>query len=578
MKDKKIIILSIVGFLLLVSIVVATSYAYFVANVSGNKDTNNVVVTNGVMALEYKDGDAINLGNAIPGSSVSKTFTVKNTGNVSTNYTIYFSELSNKFVDKTDLVYTLTSSDGGKNVAQTQVPSTNEAMVSNYAIDAGKTHTYTLTITFLNKDENQNDNMNVSFSTKVSINETKEYVEPEYTDNVIAEAPELAQGMIPVKFDDAGNVIVADTHAKWYDYSNHEWANAVLVNCADNAIKSKYFDSNNKVLASAVGKTISMDEIMQMYVYIPRYKYQLFNAEDGTSNPQAINITFESKTTAKSTGSRNGEWLTHPAFTFGDKELAGIWVGKFETSNTSALPKIVPNVSSLRSMNVSAQFNTSRLMTTTLASTYGTSTNDDSHMMKNMEWGAVAYLTNSIYGRYTNASTCIASGCEVWINNNSSYTTGCAGSSVSASSASTCNAWNTATGVNASTTGNIYGVYDMSGGALEYVMGNYNDTISSAGFSSMPEAKYYDKYTGTNSRSDFTKYHLGDATKETLKAKSEGTNAWYQDYSYSVYSSFPWVGRGGNYGSGTTAGVFGFSDHSGVGSSDYSFRVVLGAL
>ena len=178
MKDKKIIILSIVGVLLLVSIVVATSYAYFVANVSGNKDTNNVVVTNGVMALEYKDGDEITLANAVPGSSVSKTFTVKNTGNVSTNYTIYFSELSNKFVDKTDLVYTLTSSDGGKNVAQTQVPSTNEAMVSNYAIEAGKTHTYTLTITFLNKDENQNDNMGVSFSTKVSINETKEYVEP----------------------------------------------------------------------------------------------------------------------------------------------------------------------------------------------------------------------------------------------------------------------------------------------------------------------------------------------------------------------------------------------------------------
>ena len=162
----------------MVSIAIASSYAYFVANVSGNKDTNNVVVTNGVMSLEYKDGDEINLANAVPGSSVTKTFTVKNTGNVSTNYTIYFSELSNKFVDKTDLVYTLTSSDGGKSVAQTQVPSTNEAMVSNYAIDAGKTHTYTLTITFLDKDENQDDNQNVSFSTKVTINETKDYVEP----------------------------------------------------------------------------------------------------------------------------------------------------------------------------------------------------------------------------------------------------------------------------------------------------------------------------------------------------------------------------------------------------------------
>ncbi len=189
MKDKKIIILSIVGVLLLVSIVVATSYAYFVANISGNKDTNNVVITNGVMALEYKDGDEITLANAVPGNSVTKTFTVKNTGNVSTNYTIYFSELSNKFVDKTDLVYTLTSSDGGKNVAQTQVPSTNEAMVSNYAIDAGKTQTYTLTITFLdkdeNQDENQDDNQGVSFSTKIGINESVEYKEPGNADQII---------------------------------------------------------------------------------------------------------------------------------------------------------------------------------------------------------------------------------------------------------------------------------------------------------------------------------------------------------------------------------------------------------
>ena len=404
------------------------------------------------------------------------------------------------------------------------------------------------------------------------------YFKQIYTDNVIAEAPELAQGMIPVTFDDSGNAVVADTATKWYDYSNHEWANAVLVNCADSAIKSKYFDSDNKVLASAVGKTISMDEIMQMYVYIPRYKYQLFNAEDGTSVEQAINITFESKATAKSTGTKNGEWLTHPAFTFGDKELAGIWVGKFKTSNTSTLPKIVPNVSSLRDMTVSDQFNTSRLMTTKLASTYGTSTNDDSHMMKNMEWGAVAYLSSSVYGRYTNASTCIESGCEVWINNNSNYTTGCAGSSVSASEASTCNAWNTATGVNASTTGNIYGIYDMSGGAWEYVMGNYNDTKGSAGFSSMPEAKYYDKYTGTDSDRDFTKYHLGDATKETLKAKSTLQNSWYGDYSHSVDWNRPWVNRGGNYNDGTDAGVFHFSISYGQSFSSISFRVVFSAI
>ena len=220
MKDKKIIILSIVGVLLLASIGVAVSYAYFNASVSGNPTTNNVVVTNGVMALEYKDGDEINLANAIPGSSVSKTFTVKNTGNVSTNYTIYFSELSNKFVDKTDLVYTLTSSDGGKNVAQTQVPSKNDAMVSNYAIDAGKTHTYTLTITFLDKDANQDDNQGVSFSTKVSINETKDYV------------PTFAERIAELSATDATNIATDDPDSN-IRYIGANPNNYVYFNCSD---------------------------------------------------------------------------------------------------------------------------------------------------------------------------------------------------------------------------------------------------------------------------------------------------------------------------------------------------------
>ena len=191
-----------------------------------------------------------------------------------------------------------------------------------------------------------------------------------------------------------------------------------------------------------------------MYVWIPRYKYKLFNVNGSNTNSQMIEVEFEDSTTPKSNGTQNGEWLTHPAFTFGTTELSGIWVGKFESSNSTSDVKIIPNVTSLRSQTVDNMFSASRAIEAN--SKYGlTSSEVDTHMMKNMEWGAVAYLTNSKYGRYESTGSCISSGCEAWINNNQNYTTGCAGDSVSASSSTSCNAWNTSTGITASTTGNI---------------------------------------------------------------------------------------------------------------------------
>ena len=418
---------------------------------------------------------------------------------------------------------------------------------------------------------------------------------------------ELYQGLIPVTYNSSGDVVVADANTKWYDYSNHEWANAVLVNCADSTIKSKYFNDDMSLKSSVVGSTISMDEILQMYVYIPRYRYKLFNAENRTSVEQAIEIEFEPKSTPKSNGSRDGEWLTHPAFTFGNTELPGIWVGKFEASGTTDNYIIKPNLKSLTNINLSTMFNTSRTVTTTKASTYGTnSSTSDSHMIKNMEWGAVAYLTNSVYGRYNDASSCIDSGCEVWINNiNTGYgdntavsgqpqwgsITGCVGSSTSVgvlNSQLSCVSgydWKNK-GVNASTTGNKYGIYDMVGGAIDCVMGvqkdaNGNVQASSSGFStaSLPDNKYYDLYDYQASDGvEYSRYHLGDAIKEVLKNNiSQGQNAWWNDYTYTIYSDYPWVVRGGysNYTDG--AGIFYFSKSKGSSWTATSFRSVLTA-
>ena len=530
-------------------IISGVSYAYFAVVTNGASNPN--IVTSGTMKLTFTDGPEVRLDNAIPGDSLTKTFTVKNTGTVSTSYDLFFSDLINSFADPTDLVYSITSSDGGYNTSSDiQVPTASGKLISSYAIDPNVTQSYTLTIKFLNKNEVQDDNQGKIFSAKLSVNDISDtapyssnfgvvaYVDgvladniPEksnsysvskiectngatgtwnyidwalytqnatksgttcsvyfeskavYTDSTGASVPELYQGLIPVTISDTGAVSVADTSKEWYDYAKHNWANAVLVNVSDSTIKSKYFNSDMTINPGSIGNAVDMGDILQMYTWIPRYKYQLWNAANGSSNPQMINITFESKETTKSNGSTNGTYLTHPAFTFGTTELNGIWVGKFETSGTTTNVQIKPNQQSLTNITVGDMFNASRNIENTYASNYGIdSSSIDTHMMKNMEWGAVAYLSSSIYGRYTASSTCISSGCETWINNVNTGTgtttgvqwgpsiTGCSGSSVSAgiaNSMSSCAngySWSRL-GVNASVNSNITGIYDMSGGA-----------------------------------------------------------------------------------------------------------------
>ena len=164
-------------------------------------------------------------------------------------------------------------------------------------------------------------------------------------------------------------------------------------------------------------------------------------------------------------------------------------------------------------------------------------------MMKNIEWGAVAYLKQSIYGLGIT---------DITINSNrSNYTGGGTGTS-----------YKTNTGQ--STSGNITGVYDMSGGAWECVMGNYNKTAGSSGLtvSGVPTG-HIDIYSGNSVSAS----HLGDALGETA--------GWYSDTADFVYSSYPWFVRGGDCYGGDFAGVFLFGSSAGEADDDYGFRVVL---
>ena len=200
-----------------------------------------------------------------------------------------------------------------------------------------------------------------------------------------------------------------------------------------------------------------------------------------------------------------------------------------------------------------------------------------------MNGGAVAYLSHSQYGR---------NGKEVTINNNSNYITGIAGERVTASeSTSTENTYNTSKGMLASTTGNIYGVYDLSGGAWECTAGWDTESSDPMGWleqygQSIGGTQYFNvgmesDRTKTAYRNGTNEYdgekikevcRTGDGIKETWIS---GSDSWFNDYSCCVVSYDQFSVRGGYYIGEDTAGVF-YSVYS-IGSpySKISFRAVL---
>ena len=374
-----------------------------------------------------------------------------------------------------------------------------------------------------------------------------------------ANRPVLAEGMIPITYD--GNKWVKvdkyGTYNNWYDYGNQKWANAVMVTSTK---RETYMNAD-------VGITIPENDILAYYVWIPRYKYKLFNAtyasgtteqlidvvfENGTSTTGTVTCTYASNGAETCQNKANGNWYTHPAFTMinasGNKtEYKGIWVGKFETTGDTTTPTIKPGISSIRNITVGQMYNTGKLFRSTNYLTTTGANESDSHITKNIEWGSVAYLKQSIYGL---GITDITNNSSSTHSSSSYYTGGGSGTS-----------YKTNTGQ--STTGNITGVYDMTGGAFEYVMGNYNKRAGSSALtvSTVPN-EHIDIYSGTSVAAS----HLGDATGETA--------GWYGDFAGFVNSSNPWFIRGGYYNA-TFPGVFLFDKSTGGDNYNNSFRVVL---
>ena len=171
MKNKYKITLLIIS-LIIVTLTTIASYAYFTASVAGNNNVSQNIITSGTMQLLLTDGPKITMSNITPGSTVTKTFKVKNIGSLATNYDIYFSNIINTFIDKSDLVYELTT-ENGCSKEESVIPSTKQdaKMISSCNIGVNQEHEYELKITFKEDGTIQDDNKGKSFQATISIND-----------------------------------------------------------------------------------------------------------------------------------------------------------------------------------------------------------------------------------------------------------------------------------------------------------------------------------------------------------------------------------------------------------------------
>jgi hypothetical protein len=263
-------------------------------------------------------------------------------------------------------------------------------------------------------------------------------------------------------------------------------------------------------------------------------------------------------------GNATTEYRTHPSFWWdhdvdgyvdNNETIPGIWVGKFETTpdknsecfksenfscdSTTTNPTILPNIISLKQQNIEEQFYMSRNISKK-GNIYGLNNEKtNAHMMKNSDWGAVAYLSHSDYG--INKEIIRSEGDK----------TGCG----EANQNGNCqNVYGKSTTYPQSTTGNISGIFDMSGVTPENVMArlngedmyDYEVTI----FQELPADKYYDKYEEIFETFGIYGYQIYPlkCTIETCggHALSETSN-WYDNtFGFYYNGGYHWFFRGEN--------------------------------
>ena len=308
-------------------------------------------------------------------------------------------------------------------------------------------------------------------------------------------------------------------------------------------------------LSKPVGTKINNEDINSYFVWIPRFKYKLWNAT-GENNIDTYNayqigidIAFEKDNTSsgviycenlecysdelkitKITQNDNGKYYTHPAFKKLDEELSGIWVSKYEVSNNNQTIESKPNNQVWTNNYLSSFYQSIKKI------------GNNYSMIKNTEWGAITYLSHSKYG------VCQNNNCQA-ITPNTTYISGN-------------NLYDT-------TTGNIYGVYDMAGSATEFTMSNYTNNTNEL---SLTNSNFQNTPISNN---DYNLYYnngfiLGDATKEL----SLESGIWYNSANNFINSTNNWLARGG-IAKNESASIYSYNATTDITSEYITTRMII---
>ena len=361
-------------------------------------------------------------------------------------------------------------------------------------------------------------------------------------------SPKISSGMIPVKYEN-GKWLKADennTNNSWYDYGTDtkKWANIVTVK---EEVRDSYINATENT-------EINMDDVTTMFVWIPRYSYEISYTDGSSKNAGGeIEVSFLQGNTNKEKSGNTTSKIVHPGFEMNGVPLKGIWVAKFEASGvnkngenvgnkangSSSLPStegayvtVKPSVPIWRDITIGeSQYQSMKISTD--SEHYGMN-GVNSHLMKNVEWGAVAYLCYSNYGVVPQINACGS-----YSSTGSYYYDLYTGAgpqadgiesrySYNSSNFLSNYAYNTTNGKLASTTGNETGIYDMNGGAWERVaayLDNTNRYLSTYGKSTTDSnIQYFNSNNELNSQYSayWEKYDVSEEERSNQIKISDG--------------------------------------------------------